>query len=496
MVAKRKKAAPKKKPSRKQAAKKKRAARKTRAKAKAVRKKAAKKKVAVKKTSKKTPKKKVAKKKMAKKKAAKKKATPKKAITKKAAAKKTAKRKITKKQTRSKAVRKTKPSTSKARSTKTARSRKTSVSKTKPTTQKKKTVAPRKSAVSAAKPATATKTESPATTRTKVASGAKMLPRDFLIDLATAIRTAVLPAISGVKGREVVGSATSGDATFQLDKLAEKALFSFLRSAKQPVAYYSEDAGYTTFTSGQPQNLLIVDPIDGTRAAKSGFEGCVVSVATTRVIERPHIGDTDNACILELMGPRTFYAERGKGARMYVEGQYKKPKLSQNTDLEMVSWSMTVPARPAELIFPTAAKLIDLTSLKGGFFACNSTSFSLTRLLTNQLDACVDFANRYLRDIGNVVEDQFINAGRGAVLGIAPYDLAAALLIAQEAGCTVTDAYGESLDNVLLLDSSVANHRSLIAAANEELHGALLSFFDTRIRQFEQLLERRMGVNS
>lgn len=186
----------------------------------------------------------------------------------------------------------------------------------------------------------------------------------------------------------------------------------------------------------------MVDPIDGTRAAKSGFEWCVIAIGSTRVIERPRLGDIDNALVMELMGPRAFYAERGKGARVYVDGQYRKPKLSKNTDLETVVWSMTVPARPAELIFPTAAKLIDLTSLKGGFYACNSTSYSLTRLLTNQLDACVDIANRYYRDIPKTVQDQFINAGRGAILGIAPYDIAASLLIAEEAGCVVTDAYG------------------------------------------------------
>ena len=56
----------------------------------------------------------------------------------------------------------------------------------------------------------------------------------------------------------------------------------------------------------------------------------------------------------------------------------------------------------------------------------------------------------------------------------------------------MTDAYGASLDEVLLLDSSVTNQRSLLAAANKELHDKLMSFFDTRIRQFERLLERRI----
>ncbi len=318
-----------------------------------------------------------------------------------------------------------------------------------------------------------------------------MLSRDFLENLAKTIRDAVRPVIEQEKGREVVGNAASGDATFQLDKVAEKALMTHLRDEKAPVAYYSEDSGYTTFASGQPTNLLIVDPIDGTRAAKLGFESCVVAVASTRIIERPSLGHIDNACIYELLGNRSFYAERGKGTRMYIDGQYKKPRLSKNTNLETMAWSMTVPARPAELIFPTAAKLIDLSSLKGGFFACNSTSYSLTRLLTNQLDATVDFANRYLRDLGEIVDDHFINAGRGAQLGVAPYDIAASLLVAEEAGCIVTDAYGDSLENVLALDSSTANQQSVIAAANKELHEKLMSFFSTRIAQFERLLERR-----
>ncbi|MBI4559592.1 MAG: hypothetical protein HY706_18550 [Candidatus Hydrogenedentes bacterium] len=336
----------------------------------------------------------------------------------------------------------------------------------------------------------------PAPIRPRPVIKTKMLSREFLMELSKAIRDAVAPSVRAVRGREVVGQATSGDATFQLDKTAEKALLAFLKSAKMSVAYYSEDTGYTTFTSGPPQHLLIVDPIDGTRAAKSGFESCVVAVGSTRVIERPHMADVDNGCVVEILGDKAFYAERGQGARIYVDGHARKARLSTNTNLETVTWAMTVPARPAELVFPTAAKLIDLTSLKGGFFACNSTSYSLTRLLTNQLDACVDFANRYLRDIPAAVRDQFINAGRGIVLGIAPYDIAASLLIAQEAGCTVTDAYGKNFDDVLLLDSSEANHQSMVAAANAELHQKLLSFFDTRINQFEQLLKRRAELTA
>ena len=256
------------------------------------------------------------------------------------------------------------------------------------------------------------------------------------------------------------------------------------------MAYYSEDSGYTTFTSDKPKHLLVVDPIDGSRSAKSGFEGCVVSVASTRVIERPTMADVDNACVLEILGDRLFTAERGKGAKVTALGQSRKIKLSTNANLDLLTWSMTVPARPAELIFPTAARLIDVSSLKGGFFSCNSTAFSMTRLLTDQLDACVDVANRYFRDIPNRVRPMFERAGAGRVISIAPYDLAASLLIALEAGCVVTDAYGKSFDSVLLLDSSETNHLSLVAAANKELHEKLMEFLNRRIIQIEERLSR------
>lgn len=355
--------------------------------------------------------------------------------------------------------------------------------------------APAKVATAVASTPTKPAAVAPAPVASRVSRGSgKLLPRTFLFGLSEAIKVAVAPMVQQVKGREVVDSAVSGDATFEIDKVAEKALLNYLKTEKAPVAYYSEDSGYSTFSNDPPQHLLIVDPIDGTRAAKNGFEACVVAIAATSVIERPTMADVESACVMEIMGDRTFYAERGKGARIYTpDGKAKKPKLSENINLETVAWSMTVPARPAALIFPTAAPLIDLTSLKGGFFACNSTSYSLTRLLTNQLDACVDFASRYMKEIPELVQDQFINAGRGTVLGIAPYDMAASLLIAQEAGCIVTDAFGGNFDDVLLLDSSEHNHQSIIAASNAILHEKLLSIFDTRIKQYVAAMHRAKG---
>lgn len=399
-----------------------------------------------------------------------------------------------KSKTKAKAKSKAKTKTrlkSKARASAKSKAKPTSAAKRKAQASTRTAKAPaRRAAKSNSKPKLAEERREKSLPARRVSS-AKVLPRNFLFDVAAAIKEAVIPYIQSGKGADVVGRSSSGDATFEVDAVAERALLNFLKKSKQPVAYYSEDSGYTTFASGQPTNLLVVDPIDGSRAAKNGFESCVVTVCSTRVIERPTIVDVDNGCVMELMADRAFYAERGGGARVYVDGHARKPRISENKDWESLAWSMTVPARPAELIFPTAARLIDLSSLKGGFFACNSTSYSITRLLTGQLDACIDVANRFYRDMPEKTTDYFINAGRGNVIGICPYDFAAAVLIAQEAGCVLTDAYGQSFDDVLLLDSGVTNQRSLIAAASSEMHEMLLNFFDTRVQQFEALLSRR-----
>lgn len=320
--------------------------------------------------------------------------------------------------------------------------------------------------------------------------GEKMLSREFLFDLVMFIKEAVEPVARSLKGKDIVHIAPTGDPTFTIDQIAEKALLSFLRASKQPIAYYSEDTGYSTYAK-VPKYLLIVDPIDGTRAAKNGFEWCTVSVASTRVIERPTYKDLDNACIAEIMSDRIFYAERGEGTTIISNDGKKRPKLSNNTDIETLNWSLTVPGRPSYLIFNAAGKLIDLSSLRGGFFTCNSTSYSLTRLVTGQLDACVDISVRFYKEFPEGTRDMFLKSGKGSLIGPAPYDLCPALLIAQEAGCVFTNTEGDNFDNVLLLDTHSENYQSLIAAANTELHDYLLEFFNERIEQIINVLRKK-----
>jgi myo-inositol-1(or 4)-monophosphatase len=136
-------------------------------------------------------------------------------------------------------------------------------------------------------------------------------------------------------------------------------------------------------------------------------------------------------------------------------------------------WSIEFNGHPMHLMSHAYQHLVDSSANTGGIFIFNSASFSITRIVTGQLDAYVDIGNRLLRDHPDT-EKEFLRVGRGNILHLFPYDIAASVLIARKASLVITDAYGESLDGTLLLDLAPDNQRSCVAASTPELHAALL----------------------
>ena len=78
---------------------------------------------------------------------------------------------------------------------------------------------------------------------------------------------------------------------------------------------------------------------------------------------------------------------------------------------------------------------------------------------------------------------EFERVGRGAVLNNSPYDLAAAVLVLEEAGAVVSDACGRSLATRPLLGAGAEFQMSVVAAANERLHRRLLEAVDAGIHR-------------
>ena len=299
-----------------------------------------------------------------------------------------------------------------------------------------------------------------------------MADSELLVGLALAVREAVLPLLGSHAGR-THGDApgAGGDITFGIDERAEQVVETFL--AHRPLAFYTEDRGLVA--SPGADEVLVVDPIDGTRPAMAGLESCCVSVAAAPLRDGVTMGEVTSGCVVEIPSGVTFLAERGRGL---VVGP--PVRLSNNDDLERMFWTYGFRGRPARATVEVIGDLIDASSVAGATFELGSAAYDMTRVVTGQLDCYVEPGPRLVADVPGM-EDEFRRVGRGAILNNSPYDLAAAALCATEAGAIVTDASGRSLDDRPLLGSGADFQMSVVASANRALHDKVLDAIDRGI---------------
>jgi myo-inositol-1(or 4)-monophosphatase len=293
--------------------------------------------------------------------------------------------------------------------------------------------------------------------------------KELLVELALGLRAHVQPFLGSHAHREHVQAGAGGDVTFAIDEEAEAWVEMFLAERAPDIAFYSEDRGLVTPASGDPDTVLVIDPIDGTRPAMAGLECCCVSVAAAPLSGgNPTMGDVTAACVAEIKTDGVFVVERGAGLAA---------NLSANTDLSRMFWTLGFRGRPALPLITVLAEMIDTSSVGGAVFDLGSATFDLTRILTGQLDSYVDVGTRVIEE-APALRERFLEVGGGAVLNNSPYDLAAAVLCLEEAGAVVTDAHGESLTERPLLGSGHDYQMSCVAAANGPLHAGMLEALD------------------
>jgi myo-inositol-1(or 4)-monophosphatase len=300
--------------------------------------------------------------------------------------------------------------------------------------------------------------------------------RELVRDLSLALREKVLPMLGSHSGRAHEGElAAGGDVTFKIDAEAEALLESWLAERAPGVAFYSEDRGLVLPGQGDATEVLVVDPIDGTRPAMAGLESCCVSVAAAPLQEGVTMGEVEVACVVEIPSGAVFLAERGRGI---VEGP--PVRLSKNERIDRMFWTYGFRGRPAGPTVEVIGDLIDRSSVGGASFELGSAAFDMTRVVTGQLDCYVEAGPRLVADVPGM-EDEFRRVGGGELLNNSPYDLAAAALVLEEAGAVVTDAYGEPLSGRPLLGSGGDYQMSIVASANRKLHEAVLTEVDAGI---------------
>lgn len=295
----------------------------------------------------------------------------------------------------------------------------------------------------------------------------------MLMDLARHVRDELARYAGKGMTRQVLGDSPGGDAQFDIDRVAENAIVNFLRDrADRPLAVYTED-GSLVEIGDQPETLLVIDPIDGTRPASAGLEMAMISIAAAPLGDRrPTLSDVNAALLMDIKNGSWIYGDDAAGLSA-GEFEFPVPRLSRTTSLSHMFWSIEFNGHPMHLMSAAYSHLVDRSANAGAVFVFNSATYSISRIITGQLDAYVDIGNRLLKD-HPWTEADFRASGRGSILHLFPYDIAAAVYLARQAGVVITDGYGNDLGSVDLLDLSPANQRSCVAAATAEMHKQLL----------------------
>lgn len=301
--------------------------------------------------------------------------------------------------------------------------------------------------------------------------------RELVTELALGLREHVLPHLGSHAGRAHVQAGQGGDVTFAIDAEAEEYLERFLADRAPQLAYYSEDRGLVAPDS--PEQVLLVDPVDGTRPAMAGLESCCVAVAAAPLGDgNPTMGDVEVGCVVEIKSGITFVAERGSGVEIRMANREPRAaNLSETTDVSRMFWTLGFRGRPAQPLATVLGRLIDASSVGGAVFDLGSAAFDVTRIVTGQLDGYLDVGSRMIEDVPALRAD-FERVGGGAVLNNSPYDLAAPVLCLEEAGGTVTDARGAPLGRRPLLGSGHEYQMSCVAAANPRLHERVMELVE------------------
>ncbi len=300
--------------------------------------------------------------------------------------------------------------------------------------------------------------------------------RQITHNLAIELRNKIFEKWGDKNLRKICGDAVTGDFTFKIDEIAEEHLEIFINKSKFPIAYFSEDKGLI-IPKGNPDFMLIVDPVDGTRAAIAGLESCCVSVAAAPLDKNAKLRDVTAASLAEIKSGNILTGIIGNVPEYFnKDGLKLSYSKSVRKEINGMLWGFEFAGRPAKYIIKILEGLIDKSSLSGGCFVLNSSSFSILNVCLGKFDCYMDPWG-YFVQINKETEDETRRNFEGKMGYLHSYDIAAAVPLAESTGCIVSDIKGNSLGDWFLINEKNEMHRSCVCSSNLDLHEKILKYF-------------------
>ena len=247
---------------------------------------------------------------------------------------------------------------------------------------------------------------------------------NFLKQIALSVYDAIHP-ILGLKeasAKNQIGAG--GDISMDIDLISENVVISSLEERNVDVLLISEEIGEKYIGDKQKaiksQNILIVDPVDGSNNAVRGIPYCSVSIAFAK---GKTVMDIEKAVVLDLISKDIYWATKEKGA--YLNG--RKIKVS---DLDFSNKCFFELNLPKKNIFQHIEILKPIIQQFHRMRILGSSALTLCQIAKGSMEAFIN-----LRESNRLV------------------DVAAGLLILKEAGGLFFSLNGSEIDHKLSIDS-------------------------------------------
>ncbi|ORU90633.1 MAG: inositol monophosphatase [Cycloclasticus sp. symbiont of Poecilosclerida sp. M] len=208
-------------------------------------------------------------------------------------------------------------------------------------------------------------------------------------------------------GTLTVTTKSQNDFVTEVDKRAEMEIIQILSTAYPDHGFIAEESNPV---NQDAEYVWIIDPLDGTTNFIHGFPHYAVSIALTRR------GVVEQAVIYDPVRQDLFTASVGKGATL----NNRRLRVSRQTKIEGAFLGTGFPFKNRPNIESYLDIFRDIFSITAGVRRAGAASLDLAYVAAGKLDGFFE-------------------------IGLKPWDIAAGVLLIQEAGGVITD-FGDDHD--------------------------------------------------
>jgi len=266
---------------------------------------------------------------------------------------------------------------------------------------------------------------------------------DLLKKIAINVYNAIHPILGTKKSAEKSQRGAGGDISMQIDLIAENIVIDTLKNENVNLLLISEEIGEKYIGNKEKaiksQNVLIIDPVDGSNNAVRGIPYCSISIAYA--IGRT-INDIKKAVILNLNTKDIYWAIKGEGA-------YLNNSKIHVSDLDITDKCFFEFNLPMKNFFKHIDNLRPIFKRFYRIRVLGSSALTLCQLAKGSMDAFIN-----LRGTNRLV------------------DVAAGLLILKEAGGEIFSLNGSKIEgdlSIFLKFPFMASNKNLMPFLKSEL---------------------------